>query len=386
MDPRGGNRRSRVLSHSTGFRSAPTGTKKHAGRPAGRSVSRTRKAENAQFWAGSRQGDGATHRRDRSRPQGAASNWLPSPTPRPTTGRFSKSSGPTNKRSTFFMPSQRGFRPSRATGTKNTAPRDDVGGKVGDPLSPRQGDDGTGGSQARTQVFPQAQTPHALREPQGQRLRAPASSANKVLVNQRMKRARWSMRSECPHHRWSDRPAWRLEPRTKRRTPLDGENPAVKTGSLAKIDPHPRALHLLGVGARNSADDGMDLLCVAAASGIRGKRRCPDGPVSAWPGVVPVGASCPAGSQRTFTNIPETSVFFGGASGSPGHLPVGAWPFCSNFLTALVCRACFRSSDGSASGSALRLSQIRRRFHPACKPPGRKSTFPNRSPNVHVIL
>ena len=69
---------------------------------------------------------------------------------------------------------------SRATGTKNTAPRDDVGGidKVGDPLSPRQGDDGTGaqGSQARTQVFPQEQTPHALREPQGQRLRAPASS------------------------------------------------------------------------------------------------------------------------------------------------------------------------------------------------------------------
>ena len=79
--------------------------------------------------------------------------------------------------------------------------RDDVDGvdKVGDPLSPRQGDDGTGarGSQARTRVFPQASAAHALREPQG--LHAPASSANKVLVNQRMKRARWSMRSECPH-------------------------------------------------------------------------------------------------------------------------------------------------------------------------------------------
>ena len=63
-----------VLSRSTGFRFAPTGTKKHAGRPAGRSVSRTRKAENAQFWVGSRRGnvEGATRRRDRSRPQGAA--------------------------------------------------------------------------------------------------------------------------------------------------------------------------------------------------------------------------------------------------------------------------------------------------------------------------
>ena len=38
-----------------------------------------------------------------------------------------------------------------------------------------------------------------LRKPQGQRLRTPVSSANKVLVNQRMKRARRSMRSECPH-------------------------------------------------------------------------------------------------------------------------------------------------------------------------------------------
>ena len=41
------------------------------------------------------------------------------------------------------------------------------------------------------EVLPQA--PHALREPQDQGLHAPASSANKVLVNQRMKRARWSV-------------------------------------------------------------------------------------------------------------------------------------------------------------------------------------------------
>ena len=71
--------------------------------------------------------------------------------------------------------------------------RDDVGGVDKVALSPRQGDDGTGGSQARTRVFPQAQVSHALREPQSQRLRTPASSANKVLVNQRMKRARWSI-------------------------------------------------------------------------------------------------------------------------------------------------------------------------------------------------
>ena len=91
MDPRGGNRRSHAPSRSTGFRFAPTGTRKHAGRPAGRSVSRTRKTENAQFWAGSRQGDGATRRSLMSARCGP--NWLPSPTPRLTTGRFSKSSG-----------------------------------------------------------------------------------------------------------------------------------------------------------------------------------------------------------------------------------------------------------------------------------------------------
>ena len=43
------------------------------------------------------------------------------------------------------------------------------------------------------EVLPQAQAPYALREPQDQGLHAPASSANKVLVNQRMKRARWSV-------------------------------------------------------------------------------------------------------------------------------------------------------------------------------------------------
>ena len=48
-------------------------------------------------------------------------------------------------------------------------------------------------------------------------------------------------------------------------------------------------------------------------------------------------------------------------------------PFCSNFLTALVRRRYFRSNDGSASGSALRLSRVRRRA--ACKPPGRRPAF-----------
>ena len=155
MDPRGGNRRSRALSRSTGF--APTGTRRHAGRPAGRSVSRTRKAENAQFWAGSRQGNGATRRSLTSARCGP--NWLPSPTLRLTIGRFSKSSGPTNGRSTFFMRISARF-PTVASNWKYRAVlRDDVGGKVGDSLSPRQGDDGTGGSQARTRVFPQVQAP-----------------------------------------------------------------------------------------------------------------------------------------------------------------------------------------------------------------------------------
>ena len=89
--------------------------------------------------------------------------------------------------------SRRSCRPSRPTGT--TAPPCAPHGvdKVGDTLSPRQGDDENGGSSARARVLPQAQAPHALREPQGQGLHAPASSANKVLVNQRMKRARWSV-------------------------------------------------------------------------------------------------------------------------------------------------------------------------------------------------
>ena len=42
------------------------------------------------------------------------------------------------------------------------------------------------------EVLPQAQAPHALREPRGRGPHAPASSANKAPVNQRMKRARLS--------------------------------------------------------------------------------------------------------------------------------------------------------------------------------------------------
>ena len=171
----------------------------------------------------------------RSCPQGAASSWLLSPTPRLTTGCFSKSSSPTNGRSTSFMRISARFPIVASNWEYRAVLRDDVDGKVA--LFPRQGDDGTGaqGSQARTRVLPQAQTPPT----RASGPTAAASSASKIPVNQRMKRARWSMRPECPHHRWSDRLAWRLGPRTKRRMPLDGENPAVKTGSLAKIDPHP---------------------------------------------------------------------------------------------------------------------------------------------------
>ena len=114
--------RSCAPSRSTGFRFAPTGARTLAGRPAGRSVSRTRRAENAQFWAGNRQGDGATPKSPMSARRGPTCRWSPSPTTRSTTGRFLRSSGPTNGRLTFscMRASQRGFRPSRATGTKST--------------------------------------------------------------------------------------------------------------------------------------------------------------------------------------------------------------------------------------------------------------------------
>ena len=111
-------------------------------------VSRTRKAENARFRAGSRQGDveGATRRRDRSCPQGATSNWLPSPTLHLTTGRFSKSSGPTNGRSTFFMHVSARFPVVASNWCEKyrAVLRDDVDGIDKVALSPRQGDNGTG--------------------------------------------------------------------------------------------------------------------------------------------------------------------------------------------------------------------------------------------------
>ena len=142
----------------------------------------------------------------------------------------------------FSCASQRGFRPSRETGS--TAPSCAT---TSTARSRYLRDKAT--TEPEIKVLKRElgffrKHGRRLREPQGQRLRAPASPANKVLVNQRMKRARWSMRSECPHHRWSDRLAWGLEPRTKRRTPLDGENPAVKTGSLTKIEPHPHGYDL----------------------------------------------------------------------------------------------------------------------------------------------
>ena len=142
----------------------------------------------------------------------------------------------------FSCASQRGFRPSRPTGAKSTVPSCATTSTASTRSRYLRDKATTKPEVLRRELGFFRKHGHRMREPQGQRLRAPASSANKVLVNQRMKRTRWSMRSECPHPRWSDRSAWRLEPRTKRRTPLDGENPAVKTGSLAKIEPHPLLL------------------------------------------------------------------------------------------------------------------------------------------------
>ena len=227
MDPRGGNRRSRAPSRSTGF--APTGTKKHAGRPAGRSVSRTRKAENAQFWAGNRQGDGATRRSLMSARCGLKLVAVADAAPDNRT--FLERLRPDERAVDFFHP-QRGFRPSRATGTKSTAPSCAI----------------TSATRSAIRYLRDKATtePEVFRRELGFSANAGAAyaslKANGCTLRRRpptrfwstSARARWSMRSKCPHHRWSDRLAWRLEPRTKRRTPLDGENQAVKTGVWQK--------------------------------------------------------------------------------------------------------------------------------------------------------
>ena len=80
--------------------------------------------------------------------QGAASNWLPSLTLCLTTGRFSKSSGPTNGRSIFFMHANISARlPTVATDWYDRiTSRDAADGvdKVGNTLPPRQGHDENG--------------------------------------------------------------------------------------------------------------------------------------------------------------------------------------------------------------------------------------------------
>ena len=186
---------------------APTGTRTPAGARRGRSVSRTRRAENAQFWAGNRQGDGANPKSPMSARRGPTCCWSPSPTTRSTTGRFLRSSGPMNGRLTFscMRASQRGFRPSRATGTKSTMLFCATTSTASTKLSGRYLRD-----KATTEpelnvlargVFPQAQASNALPRASRPVAVAQASSANKILVNQRMKRVgmRWSGRLERPY-------------------------------------------------------------------------------------------------------------------------------------------------------------------------------------------
>ena len=77
-----------------------------------------------------------------------ARRW--SPSPRPTTGRLSESSGPTSRQSISFTPANVSAKlPSmrwRPTGTTNIASLCATHGvdKVGDTPSPRQGDDESG--------------------------------------------------------------------------------------------------------------------------------------------------------------------------------------------------------------------------------------------------
>ena len=142
----------------------------------GGSVSRTRRAENAQFCAGSRRRNSQVAPRCGLKlvavADAAPGNWT-----------FLEKLRP-DERAVDFFHARRGFRSSRATGTKNTAPscattptarprylRDKVTPALKVP---------------EREVFPQAQAPptRASRpKAMGQAL-----FANKVLVNQRMKR------------------------------------------------------------------------------------------------------------------------------------------------------------------------------------------------------
>ena len=133
-----------ALSRSTGF--APAGTKKRTGarRLAGRSVL-GRKPTRRQRNSPKRSLTSA-----RCRP-----SWSPLPTPRPTTGRFSTSSG--ERAVDFFHAcehlsevSDRREQPVRKVSPALRCRR--KGGR-----SPRQGDDRTGAQGSRARAFPQAQ-------------------------------------------------------------------------------------------------------------------------------------------------------------------------------------------------------------------------------------
>ena len=92
-----------------------------------------------------------------------------SPTPQPITGHFLKGFSLTNRRSIFFMRANiSAALPTVTTDDKLSCVTTPMV-KVGDPPSSRQGDDSDGaqGSRTRTQVFPEAQVPHALRELEG---------------------------------------------------------------------------------------------------------------------------------------------------------------------------------------------------------------------------
>ena len=89
--------------------------------------------------------------------------------------------------------SQRGFRPSRLTGTKSTVPSCATTSTASTRSRYLRDKATTEPEVLRREPGFFRKHGRRMREPQGQRLRAPASSANKVLVNQRMKRVRWSI-------------------------------------------------------------------------------------------------------------------------------------------------------------------------------------------------
>ena len=110
--------------------------------------------ENVEFWTGKRKDDGAARRR--GRPESAARRW--SPTPRPTTGRFSGSL--TSRQSTSFMPANISAKlPTVATDWYDHATLRDARRRQGRHYLRDKATTKTAVAVLKREVLPQAQAP-----------------------------------------------------------------------------------------------------------------------------------------------------------------------------------------------------------------------------------